>query len=57
VWESNPPRVVLAPDVGFEVREEHQLPSAPADKHKITNSGELSSFTRMSISRFGNYSI
>ncbi len=35
MWESNPPRMVLAPDVGFEVREEHQLPSAPADVLKI----------------------
>ncbi len=29
VWESNPPRMVLAPDAGFEVREGHQSPSAP----------------------------
>ena len=30
VWESNPPRMVLAPSTGFEVREGHQSPCAPA---------------------------
>ena len=30
VWESNPPRMVLAPNTGFEVREGHQSPCAPA---------------------------
>lgn len=30
VWESNPPGVVQAPGAGFEVREGHQSPSAPA---------------------------
>ncbi len=30
VWESNPSGVVSAPDAGFEVREGHQSPSAPA---------------------------
>ncbi len=49
MWESNPPRMVLAPDVGFEVREEHQLPSAPADALKIVNSQELSRCSIFSI--------
>ena len=26
MWESNPPRTLLGPAIGFEVREEHQLP-------------------------------
>lgn len=50
MWESNPPRMVLAPDVGFEVREEHQLPSAPADASKIVDFRELSRCTFFSIS-------
>ncbi len=38
MWESNPPRVVLAPSTGFEVREGHQSPCAPAFRCNNCNS-------------------